>query len=367
VRKALVVVLVFLATLSLAMVGATSQSASGARTSSCASGAVGRLTSVLFPAASVNGVQVSGPTNLKRRYRLTTNQSGHLLFCLNTKNASCDTRRASRVTVFPVPSVLVRFDAGTSSCVTDTSGGTRLWDARGGAVRMRSSDPLFQVEEGANGTLVKVVVGFISVSGRSGDRRSVLVGPLEQVAVPPKGDPLQPTPLVLSTDDQAILAGLAKELPPAPFSRPSAGNSRALTTIFKTKTLVVAIDKPRVMDKGTTPFARRLFGLLAKVWGVNPSFRSFSGTGATLARKGELVISPDASTLRSPEMLPLFTDSKRTVWFVATGSDKELLTAVQQFVTIALNRGQYAAFYKQSFGLLPDYSPLRRAFSAALP
>jgi hypothetical protein len=323
---------------------------------------------VLYPAASVNNVQVSGPTNLKPRSRLTTNTSGRLRFCLNTKHVNCDTRRSSNVTVFPLPTVLVRFDAGVSSCVTDVSGGTWPWDARGGTVRMHSSDPLFQVELSGHGTVLKVALGFMTISGKSGDANSVLVGPSEQVTVPPNGDPLQPTPLFLSADDQAILADLATQLPPADFSRPSASTSRALATIFKTKTLNLGIDKPRTADAGTTTFTQGLFGFLAKAWNVKLRPLAFSGRASalSLARKGAMLVSPDRATL-GKLALPLFTDSKHTTWFVATGADKTFLNALQQFLATALNRAQYAAYYTQAFGVAPDYTPLKHTFLPTLP
>ena len=177
------------------------------------------------------------PTKKKRNVWITTGRTGEADVCLRLGQAKCTVARDTRAQILPAGTrnALFRIGRGRVRCLggggaTIVTAGQRvtfqnpgLWlHARRGAAA-RSGGIVYSVAvRPGRPTEVQVVRGAAVVSGVAGPRRAVVVAKQQEVLIPRRGNPRQPTALRLSAEDRKVFARLRRDvrLPPEPDRRP---------------------------------------------------------------------------------------------------------------------------------------------------
>jgi hypothetical protein len=277
------------------------------------------------------------------------------------KTINCRSRKQSRVALYPTPEkprLIARVFAGRTRCVTSSGDKARFGDGRGTSISM--TDPLFGVFVQKEKTVVKVVLGFVEVTGTGGQR--VILGPGQQSSVPAGGDPSSPEPIALTAEDRADFGGLRPKAPKPKLGPPDPANSRALARIFARKVLVVGVDS-RVADGETRSFIENFVAFHARSWQLNFRIVNF-GTedamrGALVGDRIDLGLSPRLADASGIDTLPLFANLDGMVWRLALLPDPTFRQALQRFVKASVESADYSEHYRSVFKRLPDYEPLR--------
>ena len=350
-------------------------SAATSVTASCPGAAAGSVTGIVFPTLRVNGSRVSRRMPLTRRDRLETDRNGQVQFCLKRKTTRCDTRRGSKVQIEPTASVVLRFEAGRTYCST-ASGGTAIFDVARGGVQLRVGDPVFGVTVEPRRTVVKVVLGAISVRARG---RTVVVGPGQQTSVPNGRPPQPPTPAVLAPDERTTSRELGEGLPAPDLGRPTPSNSAALRHLYDRGFLMVTrpsgagrvgagaggAGQPSDPDRA---FERDFFSQLARAWGLRFQIVENEGSlerflGPLESRTGDLAVLPSsmAAGVRGYAVVPLSSTPAggSGSWVVVLRADAGLLSSLGDYLAAALTTGRYADAYRKAYGVAPPYTSLR--------
>ena len=149
----------------------------------------GGVTQLVSTKAWVSTRFIGSPVTLKKGDSVCTNSSGQLWWKLNassSKTITCNTLKSGSLRVFPpsYPGQAVRFRRGVSTCSVNGSGSVQF-AVEGSTLAIRFADPIFVVDtDPEKGTMVKFVQGFAEVTGESGGRSVVVVGPGQQSFVP---------------------------------------------------------------------------------------------------------------------------------------------------------------------------------------
>lgn len=292
----------------------------------------------------------------------TTNSAiagyGHVQFCLKPKSTVCNTWKGARVELV-LSNPIARFRSGLSQCSTSLLGSMN-YGTGGGKTQLTVSDPLWSMSVTAKSTKVGVAVGFISVSGKSGSEKSVIIGPGQQVVVPEGGDPGQPQPFKPTAADLAGFAFLRPFLPVQNFAPPPPGDSPELQLIFKRRLISVGYDAKQASSQ-VVSFAKLYFGQLAARWKIKLKLSPVSSAQARellAARRINLFVGPAPP---SADVFPFFTTPPpaSVVWRFGDDSDDAFDSAMVGFLRATLNTGLYATLFQKSFRVAPDYSALR--------
>jgi len=236
------------------------------------------------------------------------------------------------------------------------------YDANKGRVRLLLRDPLFGVGVEGGDTVVKVALGYLEVSRVAG-AGAVVVGAGQQVHVPDRGEPQAVEPISLSQTDVARFDELRSAVPKPSFDRPAPNGSKTLSTLFERRVLTVGIDQRAVADRGTGVFIRRLFGFLALSWQMKVRFVDLLSVGVSAALDSgsvDIALTPDPSLPAELDFFATFADSTGTVWRTALRHDDVFALALLRFVRAAVGSGDYATFYRGSFGAEPQYEALAK-------
>jgi hypothetical protein len=271
---------------------------------------------------------------------------------------TCKTkRRASAngfVRIAPSREILIRFDSGSSRCVT-TRGQRRKYDTPQGTIVV--SDPLFGVDVSRKRTIVDVVYGFAEVRGRIG--RTVVVGPGQQTVVHRGRAASPPAPSSLPAGDPDV-EDLRSKLPRPTLKRPYLGTSVPAGRIER-QGLLVAYD-PDVEDPRAERFVERFFEYLGSRWRVRAKVEEVADDkAAALLKQGQIDVwaTPDAPQLRLRPLFPFLEDASGPKpwhpWYVVPRRDKYFDPAFRDFLIATLENGVYAKLYKAIYATTPPY------------
>ena len=365
-RTSLIVGLVGLAAAATGFASTFRSDVAVARTAaaSCTGSGAGTVTGIVFPTLRVNGARVSRRVSLARRDRVETDRNGQVQFCIKRKTTRCDTRRGSRVRIEPEPSVVLRFEAGRTYCST-ASGGTAIFDVARGGVRLRVGDPVFGVVVEPRRTVVKVVLGAVSVSARG---RTVVVGPGQQTAVPVGRAPQPPAPIQVAPEERKTARDLGQGLPAPDLGRPAPGGSAALLHMYDRGFLVAGrliAGQPGDPDHA---FERDFLSQLARAWRVRLQIVE---TGTEISRllaplesrTADLALVPRsaAAGLQGYAVVPFSSPPAGASggWVIVARPDAGLVSSLEDYLAAALATGRYATAYRKAYGVPPPYASLQ--------
>ncbi len=307
----------------------------------------GTLLDVVTPNVLLNGTKVSSRTDLHDHDVISTAQSGQADFSLNTKVKTCTALSQTQLEVGPAPGTLIRWDQGSSICVTSAGGGTATFGA-GNQVILTAVDPVFQITVDAGTTTVKVDRGFVSV-GVKGNSQHMIVGFNEQASVA-DGAPQGLGPFDSATDPHAAIYDKLEQISPSTTYNQPSPVSPGLQKIFQRGQITVST--PADPGSPESSFIQAAMTKLSRVWGLGPP--SFVADG-----QADLSVTPQPGAAGgSIGSVPLFAANNVT-WSIAFRADAGLKSSLQSFVNKYLNTGDYANTYAASFNEIPQYDALQ--------
>jgi Tol biopolymer transport system component len=185
---------------------------------------IGKLVKILHDDVYIGNTFVTDAQSLYAGRALRTADKGRARIKLNLKGNTCTITKRTRIIVIPAPGVALRVtsESGEVWCATSRAEGTASYEAvkKGHKTRIATKDPVFGLVVAKQNVLVKVRRGAVVVAGRSGRAKAVIVGRASQSVVPQGGDPRQPQPIALTSDQQAIAGNLATAVSPPADKEP---------------------------------------------------------------------------------------------------------------------------------------------------
>jgi hypothetical protein len=329
----------------------------------------GGVTQLVSTKAWVTSRYIGSPVTLKKGDSVCTNSSGQLWWKVtasSSKTITCNTLKSGSLRVFPpsYPGQAVRFKRGTSTCSVTGKGSTQF-AVSGTTLAIRFTDPVFVVEtDPVEGTTVKFVQGFAEVTGESGGRSVVVVGPGQQTFVQARGDPQQPTTTHLDAAEAAAVDTLKKQARQPSFARPEVGSSPTLRGIYARHTIRVALDSEGISDS-MADFVKRYLDFLARAWKVELVLSrapAEEGLKALAGRQLDAVVTQtDVSDQPRLTASPLVAapDQSTTMQLVVP-EDAGYAEAMAAWLQQRLFFGRYGDLYRAAFGgAEAPYDPIR--------
>jgi hypothetical protein len=346
------------AALALATLERSTASSTRASGGAC-SKPVGAVQTVHGRRAKVNTRPITGFVTLHQNDRVQAGKKTRIDLCLKQKQktASCRTRSNAALRVEPTSRLLVVWEQGTTTCITNGQGPGQGLTKR--HARLRWKDPLFVVKVSRKNSVVKVVKGAVEVRGTA--QKAVVVGPRQQATVPSRGAPSKPAPIVLSGLEQSSVAALESKALPPDFSRPSADGSKTLLQIYDQGQFKVGVDSDPTKRLRAFGFTSMFFSFLGAPaqWNVTAKSDYESEKLATRDLGGRITLfatAQPAAVKTALWRLPFFVDPRGTTWYLVGRSDTAFRTAICHFILTTVQSGDYRRLYKGAFKKLPSYT-----------
>jgi len=222
------------------------------------------------------------------------------------------------------------------------------------------TDPVFGMQVGGDGSVLKVALGFVEVGTVDGGV-PILLGPGQQSAVPAGGGPLPPEALSLDDDDEAaVVAAMTAEFPQPDIGPPDPAESATMSRIRERDEITVAIDEGELAE-GVHSFATSLMIALSSDWDLGPPdvFPTDLDTalGALDAGEVDLVLTPVPPDTFA--RVPGFADPSGRLWSFVQLEDRVFGDGLTRTLAGLMTNGSYAEAYGRSFGSEPSYEQLR--------
>jgi hypothetical protein len=160
----------------------------------------------------VNGKLAHGTKGLLAGSVVRTRNRGQARLEIEPTKSTCTNAADVNLVVMPRRHVALRLQSGELVCTMIA--GRKCRDTfKAGPATISSCDPTFAMIVKKRKTVVKVIRGFVVVSGRSGRRGAVLVGRNREVVVPAGHDPQAPVPVVWRAREKRAFATIRDALP----------------------------------------------------------------------------------------------------------------------------------------------------------
>jgi hypothetical protein len=160
----------------------------------------------------INGKLAHGTRDVFTKSHVKTLKSGQARLEMKPFKSTCATAADVSLVLAPRPHVVLQLLSGDLVC-TKIAGHTCSDAFRAGPATISSCDPTFAMSVGRHAIVVKVVRGFVVVSGRSGSRAAVIASRNQEVVVPPGHDPQAPIPAIVNQRERKAFTAIPGALP----------------------------------------------------------------------------------------------------------------------------------------------------------